>query len=149
MIFDVLETVLKFNDFSWLPSGSRRLRQHGQGVVTGWFPGHTPPSRMRAVGTIQETQYNIKHAGIEGDEKNRMQNERNAEDTGCRCARCFAAWWPLHRGAGGFASICLLWFWDDALFHLFANCLECCVLVEKCTFNVQCFLLMAYGLAKG
>ncbi len=45
----VLETGLKFNDFSWLPSGSQGLRQYAQRVVTGRFPGHTPPSRLAAL----------------------------------------------------------------------------------------------------
>ena len=68
------------------------------GEGDGTHPG--PHCSIQNVGsTIQETQYNIKHAGVEGYENTRMQNERNAEDTGYRIEeipRSLVA--PLQRG---------------------------------------------------
>ena len=81
--FDALETGLKFDDFSWLPSGSPRSWEPTQWVVNGMVPGRTVNNQI-ASSTVQETQYNINHAGIKGYENTRMQNERNRghQDTG-------------------------------------------------------------------
>ena len=34
-----------------------------------------------------------------------MQDAKDAMDAGCRIRPCFAAWWPLYRGAGGYIYI--------------------------------------------
>ena len=83
MTFDALETGLKFDDFSWLPSGSPRSWEPTQWVVTEPVPGRYSISQ-NAGSTIQDTQFNIKHAGIKGYKNTRMQNERNRghQDTG-------------------------------------------------------------------
>ena len=39
VIFDALETGLKFNGFSGLPSGTPELRERALVMVTGLFPG--------------------------------------------------------------------------------------------------------------
>ena len=67
---------LKFDDFSWPPSGIPGLRQYAQLRVTGVVPGRTVNSQI-ASSTRQDTEYNATHARIKGNEKIRMQNERN------------------------------------------------------------------------
>ena len=64
MIFDALETGLKFDEFSWLLGGNMPV------------PRRTVNSQI-ASRTMQDRQCNINHAGIKGYEKARMQNERN------------------------------------------------------------------------
>ena len=67
---------MKFHDFSWLLSGSPRSREPTQLMVIPFVQG--PHSNSQNAGSsIQESQYNIKHAGIKEYENTRMQNERN------------------------------------------------------------------------
>ena len=92
------------------------------GEGNGTLPG--PHFSIQNAGsTIQETQYNTKHAGIKRYENTRMQNERNAEDTGYRIEemlRSLVA--PLPRGRRSYRSpmydkglVCILLFAPYAL----------------------------------
>ena len=60
-----------------------QILRPGQVMVNKLVPGRTVNSQI-ASSTIQDTQYNINHAGIKGYENTRMQNERNRghQDTG-------------------------------------------------------------------
>ena len=90
MSSDVLETGLKFDVFSVFLWGSQILRPSWLRV--NWLiPGRTVNSQI-ASSTIQDTEYNINHAGIKGYEKTRTQHERNRRH---RIEEILAAWWPL------------------------------------------------------
>ena len=104
MTFDALETGLKFDEFSWLPWGSPGSKAYARLRVTMPVPRRTVNSQI-ASSTMQDTQCNIKHAGIKGYEKTWMQNERT-KDTGYRMEeilRSLVA--PLKRGRRIFPKI--------------------------------------------
>ena len=67
---------MKLDDFQGYFQGPPGMRQHGQWKVNWFIPRRTVNSQI-ASSSMQDTQCNIKHAGIKGYEKARMQNERN------------------------------------------------------------------------
>ena len=62
--------------------GQPQILRPRRWVVIWFLQGPTVNSQMGS-STIQDTQYNIKQAGLQGYENTRMQNEK-AEDTGYR-----------------------------------------------------------------
>ena len=75
MTSDALETGLKFDVFFGVSLGIPN--PESELVGGNWaIHGRTVNSQI-ASSTIQDTEYNINHAGIKGYEKTRMQNERN------------------------------------------------------------------------
>ena len=72
MTFGGLETGLKCDGFSGLPWDTPRSRLQGRFVVIWLIPG--PHSNSQTVGVaIQHARYIMKHAGMKGYEKTRMQ----------------------------------------------------------------------------
>ena len=70
MTFGALETGFKFDALRWLSGAG------GKQLVHPWSLFQKPNNVQEL---IQDTNYNIKHAGVKGYEKTSMQNEKTEE----------------------------------------------------------------------